>query len=376
MTALFPDLYFHIGGDECNGKEWDANPEIQAFMHKHDLKDNAALQAWFTARVQKIVASRHKVMEGWDEVLQPDTPKDVVIQSWRGRDSLLDAAKRGYRGLLSNGYYIDLNQPAAEHYLVDPLEGISDKLTPEQTASILGGEATMWSEFVDGEIVDSRIWPRTAAIAERLWSPREVRDVDSMYQRLAVIAQKLPAYGIEYRATSEQMLERMSGDPNPEALRVLASVVEPPKGYTRGGLREYTSLTPLNRLVDAIPPESDTARVFRDICKRIAAGNAAPQDWQQAHDLLVLWRDNDAKLEPMLNRSDLTTELIPASQSLHQVAEIGLQALDSLQKGQSVAAEAQKQDLAALTAAEKPQGVLLLMVAPSVELLVKSDKTH
>ena len=93
MAGLFPDAYFHVGGDECNGKEWDANAAIQEFKKKHNLKDNAALQAWFSARVQKIVASRHKIMEGWDEVLQPDTPKDVVIQSWRGRKSLLDAAQ-------------------------------------------------------------------------------------------------------------------------------------------------------------------------------------------------------------------------------------------------------------------------------------------
>jgi hexosaminidase len=376
MTGLFPDLYFHIGGDECNGKEWDANPAVQEFKRKHDLKDNAALQAWFTARVQKIVASHHKVMEGWDEVLQPGTPKDVVIQSWRGRDSLLDAAKRGYRGLLSNGYYIDLNQSAAQHYLVDPLEGIADKLTPEQSASILGGEATMWSEFVDGEIIDSRVWPRTAAIAERFWSPREVRDVNSMYERLEVIGQKLPAYGIEYRATSEKMLERMSGDPNPQALRVLASVVEPPKGYARGGLRDYTSLSPLNRLVDAISPESDTARIFKEICNRIVAGNATPQEWQQARDWLVLWRDNDAKLEPSLTKSELTAELVPVSQSLHEVGEIGVQTLEALQKGEAVSADAQKQSLATIAEAEKPQAALLLMVAPSVELLVKSVKVH
>jgi len=376
MTSLFPDLYFHIGGDECNGKEWDANPRIQEFMRAHQLKDNAALQAYFTGRVQKLVASRHKVMEGWDEVLQPDTPKDVVIQSWRGRDSLLDAAKRGYRGLLSNGYYIDLNHPAVEHYLVDPLEGIADKLTPEQTVSILGGEATMWSEFVNDEIMDSRVWPRTAAIAERFWSPQQVRDVDSMYVRMAIAGQKLQSYGIEYRATRERMLERMSGDPDPKALRVLASVVEPPKGYDRGGMKDYTSFTPLNHLVDAVPPESETARVFRSICEHIAAGNATAEEWKQAHDWLILWRDNDAKLQPLLAASNLTEELVPVSQSLHQVGEIGLQALDSLQKNQPVSIELQKQSLATISTAEKPQAVLLLKVAPAVELLVKSVKTQ
>ena len=376
MAGLFPDAYFHVGGDECNGKEWDANATIQEFKKKHNLKDNAALQAWFSARVQKIVASRHKIMEGWDEVLQPDTPKDVVIQSWRGRKSLLDAAQRGYRGLLSNGYYIDLNQPASEHYLVDPLEGIADQLTPDQVSSILGGEATMWSEFVDPEMVDSRIWPRTAAIAERFWSPQQVRDVDSMYVRMAIVAQKLQCYGIEPKATSEQMLERISGDIDPQALRVLASVVQPPKGYTRESLKEYNSLSPLNHLVDAVPPESETGRIFKDICNRIAAGNASPQDWQEAHDWLVLWRDNDAKLAPTLAKADLTEELVPVSQSLHQTAQVGLQVLDSLQKGEALSADVQKQDLAAVTAAEKPQAVLLLTVAPSVELLVKSVKVQ
>jgi hexosaminidase len=376
MTALFPDAYFHIGGDECDGKEWDANPAIQEFKQKHNLKDNAALQAYFTARVQKIVASHHRIMEGWDEVLQPDTPKDVVIQSWRGRDSLLAAAQRGYRAILSNGYYIDLNQPASEHYLVDPLEGIADKLTPQQTASILGGEATIWSEFVTGETIDSRIWPRTAAIAERYWSPQSVRDVDSMYARMNEEAIRLQDYAITPKATTEEMLQRMSGASNPEALRVLGSVVQPPRGYERGGLRKYTTASPLNRLVDAVPPESETARVFHQLCERIAAGKATPEDWQSAHDWLVLWRDNDAKLEPSLAKSDLTAELAPVSQSLKQTAEIGLQTLDILKANGTLDSATQKQDLDSLAAAEKPQAVLLQMVAPAVELLVKSAKTE
>src|SRR6185437_10706281 len=191
MAGLFPDAYFHVGGDECNGKEWNANPRIQRFMRAHDMANNAALQAYFTARVQKLVAGHHKIMEGWDEVLQPGTPKNVVIQSWRGQASLAQAVKQGNRGILSTGYYIDLNQPAAEHYLVDPLAGDAASLTPEQTARILGGEATMWSECVTPENIDGRIWPRTAAIAERLWSPQPVRDVDSMYRRLPLIEMKL-----------------------------------------------------------------------------------------------------------------------------------------------------------------------------------------
>ena len=376
MTALFPDAYFHIGGDECNGKEWDANPRIQEFMHAHNLKDDAALQAYFTGRVQKLVTAHHKITAGWDEVLQPDTPKDVVIQSWRGRESLLDAAKRGYRGLLSNGYYIDLNQPAEEHYLVDPLEGIADKLTPEQATSILGGEATMWSEWVNSEIVDSRIWPRTAAIAERYWSPQSVRDVSSMYARMAIVDQKLKSYGINHAATSEQMLQRMSGEDNPKALKVLASVVSPPRGYAREELSPHTSLSPLNDLTDAVTPESETAREFSEIAKRIAAGSASASDWQTAHEMLILWRDNDAELQPQLAHSDITMRLASISKSLSQIAAIGLQALDTYHSGPALAADVKSRALAQVAEAVKPQGQLLLAVAPAIELLVKSAKVQ
>ncbi|MGA2536354.1 MAG: family 20 glycosylhydrolase, partial [Terracidiphilus sp.] len=311
MTALFPDEYFHIGGDECNGKEWDANSHIQAFMRAHGMKDNAALQSYFTARLQKLVASHHKVMEGWDEVLQPDTPRDVVVQSWRGPKALAAAARQGNRVLLSHGYYIDLNQPAAEHYLVDPLGGDGADLNDEQKARVLGGEATMWSEFVTDENIDSRIWPRTAAIAERFWSSQDVRDVDSMYERMAIVSEKLSYIGLEHNSSTAMMLERMSGKTDAEELHILATAVQPPRGYAREELKQYTALTPLNRLVDAVPPESETARRFNQLASLIAAGKASPQQWQEAQAWLVRWRDNDAKLQPSLSDSELTQELAP-----------------------------------------------------------------
>jgi hexosaminidase len=376
MTALFPDAYFHIGGDECNGKEWDANPRIKAFMRTQGIKDNAALQSYFTGRVQKLVAGHHKIMEGWDEVLQPDTPKDVVIQSWRGQASLAAAARQGNRALLSTGYYINLNQPAAQHYLVDPLDGDGGSLSPEQRARILGGEATMWSEFVTPENIDSRTWPRAAAIAERLWSPQEVRDVDSMYERLAIVSRKLPYYGLEYQSSIELMLQRMSGESDPQSLKVLAAVVQPPEGYVREGLKEYHTFTPLNRLVDAAAPESETARKFNELAKLIANGKASPQQLQEARNWLVLWRDNDAKLHPLLERSELTSELIPVSRTLSQVAAIGLRALDDLEKHRVPDSAEVKRNMQELEAAAKPQAVLLDMVAPSVTLLVQAAEVQ
>ena len=376
MAGLFPDSYFHAGGDECDPKEWEGNPRIHQFMHAYSIKDGAALQAIFTARVEKIIASQKKIMVGWDEILQPGTPKDVVIQSWRGPESLTQAAKNGYRGVLSSGYYIDLNQSAAEHYSVDPLGANAAALTPEQNARILGGEATMWTDIVSHENMDNRVWPRTVAIAERLWSPQQIRDVDSMYERLAIISRKLDYYGLRHRLITEEMLERMTSDPDPEPLRVLAAVVQPPRLYQRQELRTFTDFTPLNQLDDAVPPESDTAREFNNLAKRIASGKASPEDWRHARLWLVLWRDNDAKLQPLLKRSFLTQDLAPVSHNLSQVAEIGLQALDDLEKNRLVTAEARQRDIEFLDLAAKPQAVLLLMVALSVELLVQATRSQ
>ncbi len=376
MSDLFADSYFHTGGDECDAKEWETNPRIHEYMRTHSIKDGAALQVLFTASIEKLVASRKKIMEGWDEVLEPNTPKDVVIQSWRGRSSLAEAARNGYRSVLSSGYYIDLNQSAAEHYLVDPLGGSAATLTPEQKSRVLGGEATMWTDIVSAENMDNRIWPRTAAIAERLWSPEQMKDVDWMYQRLAIVSQKLGYYGLRHRLITDEMLERMSGELDPVALRVLAAVVQPPRMYERQELRTFTEFTPLNRLDDAVPPESDTAREFSELAKRIASGTATSQEWQEARQWLVLWRDNDAKLQTLLKKSYLTQDLAPVSRNLSQVAAIGLQALDDLQEHRFVDGDMRKRNIEFLKSSEKPQAVLLLMVASPVEMLVQATRTQ
>jgi hexosaminidase len=375
MTALFPDAYFHIGGDECNGKEWDANPSVKRYMQVHHIADNAALQAYFTSRVQKLVTEHHKITVGWDEVLQPETPKDVVIQSWRGQESLAQAAQRGYRGILSAGYYIDLNQSAADHYAVDPLANGKIVLSPAQTANILGGEATMWTEYVTPETINGRIWPRTAAIAERLWSAQDVKDAGSMYERLDIFSQKLAYYGLFYQSVREQAMRRLSGYSDTAPLQVLASVVQPPRDYARESLKQYDAFSPLNRLVDTVPPESDTARKFKQMVARISAGKTVPGDWEKARQWLVLWRDNDVTLQPSLVRSALTTELEPLSRNLSKTAAIGLAALDSLQNSLPVRIETQKERMSQLKDLEKPEAVLIDMIVPSVEVLVQAVRT-
>jgi len=376
MARLFPDAYFHIGGDEVNGKGWDANPKIQEFMHAHNLANNDALQAYFNKRVQEIVHKHHKIMLGWDEILQPDLPKDIVIQSWRGQASLADAAKQGYSGLLSSGYYLDLNQPAAQHYAVDPMTGPTADLTPEEKKRILGGEACMWSEYVSPENVDSRIWPRTAAIAERLWSPQNVTDVNSMYRRMAVISGDLDWLGLTHDSNYDLMLRRMAGVENTSALRALADVVEPVKEYTRYELASTppTTATPLNRLVDAARPESMTARRFSELVDAFVAGNIKPGMEDQLKALLTEWRDTQTELLPLEQQSALVQEVAPIAQNLSTLGAAGLQALEYMDGGQPAPSDWVTAQTAQIEQVKKPgsQQVLLMVAAPVEKLVAAS----
>ena len=136
-----------MGGDENNGKQWSANPQIQDFMRKRGIIDNAALQVYFSQRLLAILTKHGKRMIGWDDVLHTDLPTTIVIQSWRGVSSLGAAARQGYRGILSSGYYLDAMNTAADHYRVDPVPD-SLGLSPDQAQRVLGGEACMWGEVL------------------------------------------------------------------------------------------------------------------------------------------------------------------------------------------------------------------------------------
>jgi hexosaminidase len=378
MAALFPDQFFHIGGDEVNGKEWVANPKIQAFKQAHGLKDNNDLQAYFNQRVQKLVAKHGKTMLGWDEILRPDLPKSIVIQSWRGPDSLAEAAKQGYRGLLSSGFYVDLMWSGERHYTTEPLSGAAANLSPEEQKRILGGEACMWAEYVSPENIDSRIWPRTAAIAERLWSPQDVRDVNSMYQRLAVVSTWMDGLGLTHNSSYDPMLRRIAGSDDISALKVLADVLEPVKDYTREETAPApaTSLLPLNRVVDAVRPESATARQFADAVNDLVANAAKPGSEARMKDILKRWRDNQAELQPQVEKSLLLKEVAPLSQNLSALGAAGLAALYYIDRGQAAPPEWVTQQTAVIEQARKAQAQLLITVTPSVEKLIQASARH
>jgi hexosaminidase len=375
MSRLFPDTYFHIGGDEVNGKPWDENAKIQAFMHSRGMKNNQDLQAYFNQHLQHILSKHHKIMVGWDEILRPDLPKSTVVQSWRGQESLATASQQGYSGLLSFGYYLDLMWPASRHYAIDPMSGAASALTAEQKGRILGGEACMWGEWISPENIDSRVWPRTAAIAERLWSPQDVRDISSMYARLEELSWRLEWLGLTHLSHETTMLRRMAGLEDISALRTLADVVEPVTDYARfenvKGVWDFRA--PLNRLIDDANPESEAARHFRNfVQKYIQSGYQNPDAQREIRAILKSWRDNDAKLKPLLEGSFLLREIAAVSEELSTLGAAGLAAMDYLDKAQVSPESWRTRQLAQTDAANVPTANLLLVIAQPVRQLIEA----
>ena len=376
MAQLFPDPYFHIGGDEVeqgdhhNAEHWNKNAEIQTFMKKNNIADNSALQAYFNNRILKVLTNHGKIMVGWEEILHEEMPRNIVIQSWRGQDAMANAAKMGFQSILSKGYYIDLIKPAHAHYLIDAAP-YDSPLSEEEQKLILGGEATMWAEFVTPETIDSRIWPRTAAIAERFWSPREANDVADMYRRLENISIQLEEHGLTHEKNYNMMLRRLARGNEFSALKNFVNIVEPVKIYRRNSLLEHTSYSPMTRVVDTARPDAKTAREFNATVNAYLK-NKTTEQANQIRSRLRLWQDNHTQLEQTIKLSPILCEISPLSESLSVCAATGLEALSSLENGtklnKSIFQEASK----SFEEAKKPYGQVELQVIAAIEKLIKN----
>ena len=385
MTGLFPDPYFHAGGDENDGRNWRRTPRIVAWMQAHNMTkadgntvDKHQLQTYFNRRVLAMLQQRGKTMLGWDEILGPDLPKEVIIQSWRGKKGLNEAARLGHPVLLSNGYYLDLNLSAASSYLTDPLPP-DTPLTPAEQQLVLGGEAAMWAEYADSVILDSRIWPRAGAVAERLWSPQAAtRSVPDLHRRLNLLSPQLEALGLRHRRVPELLLKQLAGPGSVAPLRTLVEVIEPVKEYKRNfqGFN-YTTATPLNRLVDAAPAESEVARLFAVLVDSVVMVRPgvpgflppAPRQAAALRTEALRWQANDALLQPLLAANPSLTEYAPLSARLASVVTVVLERLAQLQAGQAASAAWLAAARATLDAAQAPAGQAELAVVKAARKL-------
>ncbi len=287
VVDVFPDPYVHIGGDEVASGWWDDDAGVQAFLRAQDLADARALQAWFNGDVVAALRALGRQAIAWDEVLHPEMPAGLTVQNWRGATTRDRALAAGADCIVSAGYYLDLFYPVDVHYAYDPAapeqalveaedhlredprfahvaQGMAwtlgwrkDMPAPQASSPgrLLGGEACLWGELVDGATLPARLWSRLPAVAERFWSPASVTDVAALRDRwpawcdyqvddeLLALCEPVKWYG---RLLGEVALNaRIRGEEMPQA-------------------RPYDADTPLNRPVDLLPPESLAARVVLD----------------------------------------------------------------------------------------------------------------
>lgn len=369
MVRIFPDAYWHIGGDEVEDKHWNANRRIVRWRRSRGFRNNEELQAYFNRRMTRILAKYNRRMVGWDEILHPQIPQQTVIQSWRGTNYLRDAAKRGFTGILSAPYYLDHIKPATDFYLADPVPTTSD-LTPEEQRLVLGGEACMWSEFVSYETTDSRLWPRLGAVAERLWSPQRVADVADMYRRLDILAGRLEAAGFRVQSHSARMLRKLfpAGDLAP--LDTLLTVVQPPHfGQALNGV-QTTQLHPLTRIVDAARPDPPARWLTERLVRRFVLNTADSIAHDSLRVLMDRWRALFPAIQAMAEATPAIGEAVPAAYALQRTSTIGLEAMQLVRSGGRPDSMWLATAAADLKRYDGPQGLLRVSVVGEVRKLV------
>jgi len=229
----------------------------------------------------------------------------------------------------------------------------------------------MWTEYVNEETVDSRLWPRAAVIAERLWSRADLTGVDSMYRRLETVSRWLDWFGVEHRSDYARMLDRLTGGNPVPALRVLADSVEALGIDVRQEARHYSIFVPLNRLVDAARPESESVRDLEDSVGRLLSNPAAHrQDIEAIRIQFTEWFANSHLLQPLFQSDFLLGEIAPLSDSLSKTGAIGLRALQFLESNERAPADWVTEQKSELSRMEQPQAEVVLAAVRPVRVLL------
>eukprot|EP00164_Ancoracysta_twista_P004718 GFYU01006382.1.p1 GENE.GFYU01006382.1~~GFYU01006382.1.p1 ORF type:complete len:565 (+),score=216.74 GFYU01006382.1:165-1859(+) len=178
VASVFGDDYIHLGGDEVPFDCWQNNADITAWMKAKGWTDYGQLEGYYEQKLLDIVGGLGKQYIVWQEVFNNGAKvlPDTVVNVWKGFDNstMAKATAAGYRVVLSGCWYLDhLNEDFASFYKCEPTNFEGDA---KQKSLVMGGQACMWGETVDGSNFMARVWPRAAAVAERLWSPEDTTD--------------------------------------------------------------------------------------------------------------------------------------------------------------------------------------------------------
>jgi hexosaminidase len=224
VMSLFPSPVIHIGGDECPKTQWKAAPECQALMRQHGLKDEDALQNYFTRHAATFLAAHGRRLQGWNEILQGGPlPSDVIVQQWNDPRAAAAAARAGNDVVVSlaSHVYFDASNDATSLQKVYNFEPMPTGLDPAQSLHILGVEACLWTEGKPTDAVcDEFLWPRLTALAEIAWSPPETRDwagfrarlLGTHYERLALMGLGTPGTDISPADVRQALIDRSDFD--------------------------------------------------------------------------------------------------------------------------------------------------------------------
>jgi hexosaminidase len=372
MSSLFSSPFIHIGADENNGVVWKNNPSIVAFMKAHNIANTHDLQAYFVDRVSKIVAKHHKQMIGWEELFSKKLAKDVTVQVWQNGAYTKQALDSGNPVLISKGFYLDVFMPAYIHYTNPDLPS---GLTAENASQLRGGEAAQWTEAADKRNIETRIWPRAAAIAEKLWSDTTT-DTDDLYRRLFVLSEQLDESGLQHVADYERALRRYAND-NILLLKTLTDVLTPVKGYKKlfAQLMMPESMSfqasPLIQVSDIVFVDSKVKWEFRTALKSFLEHKDMASE-NILRNYLTMWQKNNGQLKDLFAASPPLKRVEEHSKNLSVIATIGLEALDKLKTG---AADGNwvNEKLGILKTASQVFGETELCVIPEIESLVKQQ---
>lgn len=199
VMELFPSKYIHIGGDEAPKYRWEHCAKCQQRIVDEGLHDEHELQSYFIQRIEKFLNANGRQLIGWDEILEGGLAPSATVQSWRGMEGGIVAAKSGHDAIMSptSHCYFDYGLDAIDLQTVYSFEPVPAELTAQEATHILGGECNMWSERAPQETVDAKVFPRLLAMSEVLWSAKE-KDYPDFYQRVQNHYPKLEALGVTY----------------------------------------------------------------------------------------------------------------------------------------------------------------------------------
>jgi len=228
VMKLFPSKYIHIGGDECPKDRWKTCPKCQARIKAEGLKDEFELQSYFIRRIETFLNKNGKTLIGWDEILEGGLAPNAAVQSWRGFDGGIVAAREGHDVIMSpySHCYLDYPYSSINTEKAYSFEPTPEALVGKRAERILGLEGNLWSEHTPTyRDVERQVFPRLCALAEVAWTPTELRDWDGFQPRLAQNLVRLNLLDVAYHA--DPMIGYAAvGEWNPAMVRETLAPVE------------------------------------------------------------------------------------------------------------------------------------------------------